>query len=87
MKENWGYRGMPPIYIDVLHREVTYQSEAFQTETIYIKGYHPHLGKPHQGWQGAETIVQREVIKPNGEFVIHPDLPRNIDGHIVRIKK
>lgn len=64
--ENWGKPGMPPIFVRVLDRQVLEQSESgtFKREIVYIKGYHPHLGKLHNGWSGAETIVEREVFKP-----------------------
>lgn len=55
---------MPPRYVDVLYREVKPGMHPdFQSEVVYISGSHPHLGKPHQGWSGQETIVKREIYQ------------------------
>lgn len=54
-KENWGSPGMPPYYVDVLDRQPLGEF----SEKVYIRGRHLNLGKPHQGWQGDETIVSR----------------------------
>lgn len=63
MKENWGQRGMPPRYYEVRHRAIDYESPTYQSETVWVEGYHPHLGKPIQGWSGQETVVHRDIIK------------------------
>ena len=64
MKENWGRPGMPPIWVDVLDRQVVRSGKSMEHQVIYVRGHHQHLGKLHQGWSGPETIVERNVVKP-----------------------
>lgn len=83
MRENWGHKGMPPIYVDVLHREVVHESDTFRSEVVYIRGDHKHLGKYNAGWTGHETVVRREIIKSPSSV----DMDPNIEYPIIRIKK
>lgn len=66
MKENWGPKGMPPLYIEVRHRAIEYESDTFQAETVWIEGHHPQYGKQIEGWSGPETVVRREIVKKPG---------------------
>ena len=70
-KENWGEHGMPPIMVEVLHREILADNNSSYKEKVYIKGHKIHLGVLHQGWQGEETIVMRE--RRNGKVRLIKD--------------
>ena len=63
MKENWNRTpGMPPRYVEVLDRQVLFESPNVKQEQIYIEGSHPHLGHPQAGWSGCETVVTKMFI-------------------------
>ncbi len=63
MKERISNPGMPPLFIDVVGREVHRQSPTYTSETIWIRGESPHLGKVINGYTGRETRVQREYYQ------------------------
>lgn len=64
--ENWGKKGMPPIHINVLDRQIIKGSDTSEIQIIFIEGSHPHLGKLHRGWYGEETIVIKKVFQKRG---------------------
>lgn len=84
MKENWGRPGMPPLNYEILDRWVRYDSETYRAETVFVQGYHPHLGKIQQGWSGTETVVEREIIKGPGPGM---EMVEGVEYPIIRIKK
>lgn len=69
MKENWGFPGMPPLYVDVLHR----QPEGETGEKVIVKGHIPWWGKPIEGWSGEETIIFRRQKEGEMKIVDKPD--------------
>lgn len=72
MKENWEKRkSFPPHYVDVLHRR-----NQGSEEIIFAKGKMPHLGYPHEGWSGDETVIFRRKNK-NGEWKVVRKEPRD----------
>ena len=73
-RENWGLQGMPPIYIEVLDRHILRKSNAFESQRMWIRCHHPHLGKLHYGWSGAETIVEKSVVKASRIVKVAEDI-------------
>lgn len=46
--------------------------------TQYISGWHPHLGCPHWGWTGQETISNTVIIRPIRTFMVE----ERTNGHV-----
>jgi hypothetical protein len=67
--ENWAKDPRSrPIYVEVLDRTVVGCEEL-----LYIKGTSIHLGTPHKGWSGDETIVFRRK-EENGNWRVFKPL-------------
>jgi hypothetical protein len=71
--ENWAKNpGLPPIEIDVLWRK-----PLGCEEIVIAKGTLPHLGLPHKGWSGDETVIFRRK-QENGNWKITKPLQPEI---------
>ena len=53
---------------EILGEETLYQQGCFRTVRRYLRDWHPELGILSNGWQGPETIVVQDVIRPIGVF-------------------
>lgn len=68
--ENWAGQDQSPVYVDVLDRQIVARHGSLERQLLYIRGHHNVLGRLHWGWQGAETIVEKDVIKPIRVFMV-----------------
>lgn len=70
--ENWAKSsGMPPIYVDVLWRkDITCRD--LHEEIVIAKGKLPHLGIPHKGLSGDETLIFRRKTEDQNWKTIKP---------------
>lgn len=50
--------------LEVLDIKIIGKSGSFEKQLVYVKGHHPKLGQLIWGYQGDETVILREVIKP-----------------------
>lgn len=55
---------------EVLGEIVLFQQGTFSRVRRYLRGWHPEAGTLHSGWQGPETIAEKDVIKPLGVFQV-----------------
>jgi hypothetical protein len=50
---------------EVLDQQVLYRQGSYKRVRQVIRGWHPNLGIMTDGWQGKETIVIKDLIRPN----------------------
>ena len=48
----------------VLSENTICQQGGFRRVRRYLEGWHPKRGRLHFGWQGKETIEEKDVISP-----------------------
>lgn len=63
---------------EVLDEQVLYQQGVYRRVRQYLRGWHPELGVLHMGWQGQETIVEKDMIRASVKFMV-----QSADGHRV----
>ncbi len=61
---------------EVLDEQVLYQQGAYKRVRQYLRGWYPKLGVLHMGWQGQETIVERDVITASVRFRVSQGIDR-----------
>lgn len=61
---------LPAQYPEILDEQILAQNGSYRKVKQYLKGWHPDLGKLHMGWQGKETIIERDVISPVRTFTV-----------------
>lgn len=58
---------------EILDEKILYQQGTFSRVRRYLAGWHPELGILHIGWQGPETIVERDIITPKCVLIVEVD--------------
>lgn len=61
---------IPAKYPGILDEQILYQKGSFKRVRQYLRGWHPELGKLHMGWQGRETVVEKEAVAPAATFTV-----------------
>ena len=54
----------------LLHEEIVYQNNSFYIVKRWYEGWHPELGILIFGWNGKETYVEKDIIKPCYTFIV-----------------
>lgn len=70
--ENSQHPSTPVEYPEILDEQILAQNGSFKRVKRYLRGWHPDLpnARLHMGWQGRETIVEKDVITPIKTFTI-----------------
>lgn len=62
-------RGMPPHWMDVVHRRELHRINREEVRCIYhVRGHHPHEGRCVSGWSGPETLIVRDELVDTGRW-------------------
>jgi len=69
---------MPEEEPKILSEEIIYQQGSFRRVRRYLKGWHPERGRLHSGWQGKETIEEKDVISPIKTFEVKDEPCRKV---------
>ena len=64
-----------PIVVEVLDDQLLQKAGSFERHRYYVRGHHPGLGLLHMGWQGKETIIEKDVIRSVRIFEVLPMQP------------
>lgn len=54
--------------MEILDRQILFENESYKRVREYVRGWYPDKGILHVGWQGRETIIERDVITPIHTF-------------------
>jgi hypothetical protein len=63
----------------ILSEEIIYEWGSFKRVRRYLKGWHPERGKLSFGWQGKETIEEKDVIIPIKTFMVENEQREPVD--------
>ena len=69
----------------ILSQEVLLDRGTFKRVRQYISGHHPLLGKLHEGWTGAETVIERDIVRAHKVFGV--DGPSTLERYRQSIRR
>lgn len=56
--------------IEIVGEEVIHQQNSFRRVRRWIKGWHPELGLLTFGYTGPETVMEVDLIRPMGTYIV-----------------
>lgn len=57
--------------IEILDEQIVYQNGPYMRVKRWLRGVHPKLGTITYGLTGWETLVEKDIIKPNRTFYVY----------------
>lgn len=64
--------------IEILDEHILHQQGSFLKVRMWLRGRHPNLGTIIFGLTGVETVVERDIIRPMGTFLVTQDADQTI---------
>lgn len=66
-------------HLEVLDTFIVCQQGGFRCVLEYVRGWYPELGRLHVGYQGQETIIEKDILTPTRTFNVIERISPN--GH------